>query len=190
MTTRYMSWRYTNCCKGIAHSTRGDSRSSRNAYQPSPSWRTSEREPEAEHLARVEEHDPVHGEHVDQRREKRQHDLEEHEVRQAAAPDPLFAGPPERRPVLPGRLHRPVAPAKTLPPELANRRRRLRPGPDLLRVDDRQPARPIAIVVSVSSARVAPEMPPTSSSARRRNAPARRARSACTAGRRTGGGRG
>ena len=38
-TTRYISWRYTNCWSGIAHRTRGDSRSSLNAYQPSRSCR-------------------------------------------------------------------------------------------------------------------------------------------------------
>ena len=39
MITRYMSWRYTNCCSGRAHSGRIGSRSSRNAYTPTPSCR-------------------------------------------------------------------------------------------------------------------------------------------------------
>ena len=87
-------------------------------------------------VQRVEEEDAVDREEVDQRREQRQRDLEEDEVREAAAADRMLARTPERRAVLPHGLQRPVAPAVALPPEAAERRRRLGPGARVLLVDD------------------------------------------------------
>ena len=82
-------------------------------------------------------------------------DLEEDEVRQPAAADPPLAAAPERGAVLPDRLHRPVAPAVALAPELPQRRRRLRPRTGVLGVDDPPAGAADAIVMSVSSASVA-----------------------------------
>ena len=103
-----------------------------------------------------EEEDAVDREEVDQRREQRQHDLEEDEVRQAAPAD---------RAARRGRQNAarcfqtdcivPYAPAVALAPEPAERRRRL--GPARARPPRRRrasPARPIASVRSVSSASV------------------------------------
>ena len=94
------------------------------------------RRPRDQRRHRVEEQQPVDQEDVHQRREQRQQHLEHREVPQAGPAEAAGrAGLEHRAAVLPHRLHRPVAPAVALAPQLAQGRGRLGPGPRGLLVD-------------------------------------------------------
>src|SRR5207245_3042012 len=86
-----------------------------------------EGEPEAEDRHRVEEHDAVYGEEIDQRCGEGQADLEQREVGNRSSPESAFASPPECGTMLPDRLDRSVGPAAALTEEVVQGCRRFGP---------------------------------------------------------------